>query len=293
MVNKTKLGYACINNSIDCTTNSTFRLRNYSKEKLIEKVHGNLDCFMRMLKWNNENHIYFFRLGSQLVPFASHSVCKLDWGKYFNEYFKMIGKYVKKNKMRISMHPDQFVIINALNKNIVKKSIKELEYHVKVLDLMGLDSTAKVTIHVGGVYGDKEKSIERFVSAYKKLPLRIKKRLVIENDHVSYSLKDCLEIHKQTNVPIVFDTFHHECLNNGEKMRDALLMAKETWKKKDGNIIVHYSSQKRGGAKGSHSESVNIRHYKKIMREIGKVNFDLMLEIKDKEKSLLKIRRGR
>ncbi|MFH0808326.1 MAG: UV DNA damage repair endonuclease UvsE [archaeon] len=285
-----RLGYACINTSLDCTSGSTFRLKSYSEEKLIEKVQSNLDCFMRILKWNVENDIYFFRLGSGLVPFASHPVCKFNWQEYFKEYFEMIGKYIRKNKIRVTMHPDQFVIINSASEKIIERSIMELKYHCEVLDLLGLGTDSKMTIHVGGVYGDKEKSIDRFVSSYKKLPLNIKKRLVIENDHVSYSLRDCLKIHKRTGVPVVFDTFHHECLNNGEGMREAVLLSKKTWKKSDGDLIVHYSSQKKGGRKGSHSESVDIRNFKKIMKEIGNLSFDLMLEIKDKEKSLLKIR---
>jgi len=285
-----RLGYACINTSLDCISGSTFRLNNYNEEKLIEKVQSNLDCFMRILKWNVENDIYFFRLGSGLVPFASHPVCKFNWQEYFKEYFEMIGKYIRKNKIRVTMHPDQFVIINSANEKIVERSVRELEYHCEVLDLLGLGTDSKMTIHVGGVYGDKDKSIDRFVSNYKKLPLNIRKRLVVENDHVSYSLKDCLEIHERTGVPIVFDTFHHECLNNGERMREAVLLSKKTWKKRDGNLIVHYSSQKKGGRKGSHSESVDVRNFKKIMKEIGNLSFDLMLEIKDKEKSLLKIR---
>jgi len=285
-----RLGYACINDSINCTTNSTFRLRNYSEEKLIEKVQDNLDCFMRILKWNVENDIKFFRLGSGLIPFASHDICKFDWKSRFKKNFQLIGNYIKKNEIRITMHPDQFVIINALNPDIVEKSIRELEYHCEILDLMNLDSRAKVLIHVGGVYGEKDKSIKRFISNYKKLPLKIKKRLVIENDHVSYSLKDCLDIHKKTGVPVVFDSFHHECLNNNESMKKAFSMAKKTWKKKDGNIVVHYSSQKKDGAYGSHSEAIDIEHYKKVLKDFGSKDFDLMLEIKDKEKSLLKIK---
>jgi UV DNA damage endonuclease len=246
---------------------------------------------MHILKWNLANDIYFFRLGSGLVPFASHPICKFNWQEYFKEYFEMIGKYIRKNKVRVTMHPDQFVVINSLSKGVVERSFKELEYHCEVLDLMGLGFDSKITIHVGGVYGNKDESIERFVSSYKKLSSRVKKRLVIENDHVSYSLRDCLEIHKKTGVPVVFDTFHHECLNNGEGMRESVLLAKKTWKKKDGDIVVHYSSQKKGGSKGSHSGSVDIKNFKKIMKEIGNVHFDLMLEIKDKEKSLLKIRK--
>ncbi len=281
-----KIGYACINNKIGCTSNSTFRLKSYSKERLIETVQNNLNCLRRILEFNVKHKLMFFRIGSQLVPFASHTICKYDWKKHFKDQFREIGDYIKKNKIRISMHPDQFVLINAKKKSIVKNSIKELDYHCYVLDLMKLDSTAKVQIHVGGVYGEKEKSIKRFISNYKKLPAKIRKRFIIENDHLSYSLKDCLEISKKTKVPVVFDSYHHECLNNRESFRQAVIKAKKTWKKKDGKLIVHYSSE--GERRGSHAQHINIKKFKEFIKETKGLDFDIMLEIKDKERSALK-----
>jgi len=147
-----KIGYPCINTRIGCTANSTFRLKNYSKENLIEKVTNNLNCLRKILEFNAKNNLLFFRISSDLVPFASHPVCRFDWVKHFKREFKEIGDYIKKNNIRISMHPDQFVLINAKDKDIVKRSIKELDYHCSVLDAMGLDGSAKVQIHVGGVY---------------------------------------------------------------------------------------------------------------------------------------------
>jgi UV DNA damage endonuclease len=280
-----KLGYACINNSIGCTANTTFRLKSYSEKNLIKKVGNNLDCLKKTLKFNVKHDLFFFRIGSQLVPFASHPICKFDWVKHFSGKFREIGVFIKAHYIRISMHPDQFVLINAKDRSIVKRSIKELDYHCSVLDAMNLDSTAKVQIHVGGVYGEKDKSIKRFIQNYKKLPSKIKKRFVIENDHNSYSLKDCLEINKKTNLPVVFDTYHHECLNNGESFREAILKAKKTWKKKDGKLIVHYSS---GGARrGSHAQHINMRKFNEFTKELNGLDFDIMLEIKDKEKSAL------
>jgi UV DNA damage endonuclease len=287
-----RIGYACINNSVDCTTSSTFRLRSFSDDKLIQKVQQNLNCFMKILEWNLKNDIYFFRLGSGLVPFASHPICKFDWMEYFKKDFEKIGKFVKKNKMRISMHPDQFVVINSLNNKIVDKSVREIEYHCDILDLMKLGDDAKITIHVGGVYGDKLSSMKRFVENYNKLSSRIRKRLIIENDHISYSLRDCLWISDKTGVPVVFDTFHHECLNNSESLRECVLSSRKTWKKKDGPIILHYSSQKKNGILGSHAENIDILDFSRVIGEIGDGNFDLMLEIKDKEKSLLKIKKN-
>jgi UV DNA damage endonuclease len=281
-----KIGYACINNRLNCTSNSTFRLKSYSKERLIDSVQNNLDCLRRILEFNIKNKLMFFRIGSQLVPFASHPICRYNWKKHFKKQFEEIGEYIKKHRIRISMHPDQFVLINAKKKRIVKNSIKEMDYHCSVLDLMKLDSTAKVQIHVGGVYGEKEKSIKRFISNYNKLPKKIKKRFIIENDHLSYSLKDCLEINKKTNIPVVFDSYHHECLNNGESFRKAVTAAKKTWKKKDGNLIVHYSSE--GERRGSHAQHINIKKFKEFIKETKGLDFDIMFEIKDKEKSALK-----
>lgn len=283
-----KLGYPCINQSIECTANSTFRLASYSRERFFSTVQNNLDCLQEILEWNVEKGFLFFRIGSPLIPFASHPICKIDWIKHFKKQLKEIGEYIKKHKMRISMHPDQFVLINAKDKKIVHNSVKELEYHCKLLDAMGLDSSAKVMIHVGGVYGDKEESIKRFIQNYKKLPAFVKNRFVIENDDRSYTLKDCLMIHKKTKIPIVFDQFHHECKNNGEPVKKAMKLAQSTWRKKDGLLIVHYSDPKKNGRIGSHSEHIDLTRFKKFIQETKNIDFDIMLEIKDKEKSALK-----
>lgn len=227
-----KIGYPCINNSVGCTVNSTFKLKNYSEENLINKVANNLSCLRKILEYNVTHNLLFFRISSDLVPFASHPICRFDWAKYFAKDFLEIGSFIKRHQIRISMHPDQFVLINAKDRGIVRRSVKELDYHCKILDFMGLDRSAKVQIHVGGMYQNKEKSIFRFIQNYKKLPIKIRRRLALENDHRSYSLKDCLLINKKINIPIIFDAYHHECLNNGESLHEGLIKAFKTWKKK-------------------------------------------------------------
>jgi UV DNA damage endonuclease len=283
-----KLGYPCINRSIGCTANHTFRLASYSREKLIETVEKNLDCLEKILRWNVANGFFFFRISSDIVPFASHPVCRFKWEKHFAKRFTSIGRLIKKSNMRISMHPDQFVLINSPDKNIVKRSFAELQYQAKVLDAMKLDQSAKIQIHVGGVYGEKERAIQRFVSNYKKLPLAIRRRLVVENDERLFSLKNCLSISSQTRIPVLFDSFHHEANNNGESIREAAMLASKTWKKKDGVLMIDYSSQAKGKRKGSHCESIDPKHFKRFIKETQSMDFDLMLEIKDKEKSAKK-----
>lgn len=282
-----KIGYACINNSIGCTTNSTFRLASYSEQRFQQTVENNLNCLLKLLEWNKQNNILFFRMSSDIIPFASHSVCEFDWKNHFSQKLKEIGNFVKQNNMRISMHPDQFVLINALNQDIVQRSIAELEYHCDFLDCLGLDKTAKVQIHVGGMYGNKKSAIQRFIEQYNKLPDKIKSRLVIENDDRLFSLTDCLEINKSTGIPILFDNFHHSCLNNGEPLPQAMALAAKTWKKQDGILMCDYSSQQQGERKGKHASTLDKEDFKKYLKQCNKIDRDIMLEIKDKEKSAL------
>jgi len=282
-----KIGYPCVNNSIDCTPNRTFRLRSYSPERLIETVEENLACLRKTLAFNLERGFLFFRIGSQLVPFASHPVCTFDWQNYFADQFCQLGEWIKAHNMRISMHPDQFVLLNALDKNIVKNSVAELAYHCQVLDLLGLDCTAKVQIHLGGVYGDRGAAKERFVAVYRQLPDFVRARLAIENDDHRFDLVDCFEVHEKTGIPVIFDSFHHECMSRGEAVQDALALATKTWADEDGVPITDYSSQKEDGRKGSHTHSIDLMHFRAYLRATQGIDFDIMLEIKDKEISAM------
>lgn len=283
-----KLGYPCINRSIGCTANHTFRLASYSETRLIDTVLENISCLKDILRFNLKNGLLFFRVSSDLVPFASHPVCTFDWRDHFKKEFLEIGRFIKDHGMRVSMHPDQFVLINSIKPEIAEKSVKELEYHAAVLDGMGLASDAKIQIHVGGIYGDKPAAIDRFFKRYRGLDRIIRKRLVIENDDRLYSLEDCLEIHEKTGIPVLFDSFHHSCLNNGETLKEAAIKASKTWGKKDGCLMMDYSEQEKGKRPGTHAGSIDIRTFKKFLNEIKGIDVDIMLEIKDKEKSALK-----
>ncbi|MBT8407634.1 MAG: UV DNA damage repair endonuclease UvsE [Deltaproteobacteria bacterium] len=283
-----KIGYPCINRGIGCTANSTFRLASYSEERLVQKVENNLDCLLKILQYNVQNGFYFFRISSDLIPFASHPVCTFDWAGHFWGQFRKVGDFIREHNIRISMHPDQFVVINSLKDDVVERSVEELEYHCTVLDKMALDSTAKIQIHVGGVYGDKRSATNRFIERYSFLSKSLKSRLVIENDDRSYSLEDCLSVHQKIGIPILFDTFHHQCLNNGETLRQGLQLSGSTWRKSDGIPMVDYSSQQRGQRPGSHAKTLKTATFRKFLHATGGLDFDLMLEIKDKETSAFK-----
>jgi UV DNA damage endonuclease len=285
-----RIGYPCINRTIDCTANSTFRLKSYSETRLKDSIKNNLVCLLKILQFNLEHKIFFFRISSDLVPFASHPINKLNWQKYFQEDFEEIGEFIFKNRMRISMHPDQFTLINSLKEEIFERSKKELIYHAEILDLMKLDNSAKIQIHVGGAYGDKQKSAERFITRFKELDDSVVRRLVIENDDKLYDLNDCLKINAQIQIPILLDVFHHR-LNSSATLskQECFKLAVKTWsEKRDGVPMVDYSSQKVNGSPRQHAETINIEDFDLFLKQTKPFDFDIMLEIKDKEESAMK-----
>jgi len=283
-----KIGYPCINLALDRKGNRTFRLKSYSEQRLKETLETNLECLEKILTYNKDNNILFFRITSDLVPFASHPICKYNWQEEFKSQFISIGNYIKKNKIRISMHPDQFIVLNSPDSKIVDRSMAELEYHAQILNLMNLDNTAKIQLHIGGVYKDKQKSMTRFVKNYEKLSEKITERLVIENDDRSYGVKDCLKLNELIGLPILFDYYHHEILNNNEELNDVLRDVETTWNEKDGIPMVDYSSQKPNERTGAHAEHIEMYDFSLFLLKTYPFDFDLMLEIKDKESSVLK-----
>jgi len=191
--------------------------------------------------------------------------------------------------MRISMHPDQFTLINSIREEIFERSRLELKYHAEVLDLMNLDFSAKVQIHVGGAYSDKPKSFERFVKRFGDLESSIRRRIVIENDDKLYDAGDCLKINAETRIPVLFDVFHHRLCNKTQLSDDYFERLVQTWdSSKDGLPMVDYSSQKLGGLAMQHADRLDLEDFDMFLKSTERFDFDVMLEIKDKEKSALK-----
>ena len=273
---------------MSANTNNTFRLTSYSESKIKNTIEKNFKEIFEILDYNIKNEIFFFRIGSSFVPFASHPICKFDWAGHFADDFEKVGKIIKKNKIRISMHPGQFILLNSKRHEVIEASIRELEYHAKLLGLMKLDNTAKIQIHVGFPQGDKEQAIRDFINNFQKLSDSVKKRLVIENDEHYFGVSECVEISKKLKIPIVFDTFHYSILNDGKSVRDAFDYISKTWKNKDGIPMLDYSSQQPKGRLGKHCSQMDSEDFQKIISNLSGREFDLMLEIKNKEKSAIR-----
>merc|ERR1711991_160395 len=103
----------------------------------------------------------------------------------------------------------------------------------------------KINIHIGGAYGDKEKSMERFCKNFERLPDSVKTRLTVENDDKAtmYSVTDLYEgVYCKIGIPIVFDYHHHRFCDGGLSEEDALEVAISTWI--DTVPVVHYSESR-------------------------------------------------
>ena len=285
-----KVGYPCVNETLPCSAAGTFRLASYSEERLVTTVAANLACLRQILEWNVAHGLLFFRMGSGIVPFGSHEVNTFPWQAHFKAEFQALGAYIRQHEMRISFHPDQFVVLNSPDPAIVQRSVAELVYQGSMLDLMELDGTAKLQIHAGGAYGDKGAALARWVETFQTLvPEAVKIRLVVENDDRLYSLRECLSLHDLTGVPILFDNFHHECLNHGEPMREALRLAAATWHPvRDGVLMMDYSSQAPGERRGKHTDTLVPELFRAFLADLDGLNVDMMLEIKDKEASAVR-----
>lgn len=284
------IGYACISLTTNARTNRKLLLKNFTEDTLKELIKDNLSDLMKILINNKKNNIFLYRISSDIIPLASHEINTFPWQRVFKNELLEIGNYIKRNNMRVSMHPGQYTVINSPKQDVVKNSISELRYHSDFLDALGVDYTNKIVLHIGGVYGDKISAIERFISNFIILPESTKQRLVIENDEKNFSLEDVLEISYRIDAPVIYDNLHNYCYgSNTLSHKEIYQLVSSTWKSKDGNIKVHYSEQDKNKKIGSHSQTINLKLFLDYYSDIKEFNPDIMLEVKDKDISSIKI----
>lgn len=283
------IGYACLTLAQPNISYRRCLQKNATKETLLEISKWNLDSLLKALDYNNDNDIKLFRISSDLIPFGSSPVNTLPWWEIYEEELTEIGNKIKKSNTRVSMHPGQYTVLNSPNEDVVLRSIKDLEYHTKILDSFHLNGEHKIILHVGGIYGDKEIAINRFKINYKELDESIKRRLIIENDDKCYNVDDVLNLGTTLGVPVVYDNLHNR-LNPYDlsKTDDYYIkLCSKLWKESDGKPKIHYSQQAPTKVNGSHSDSIELLEFLDFYHSIPK-DIDIMLEVKDKNISAIK-----
>jgi UV DNA damage endonuclease len=288
-----RIGYACINTRLP-SPNRTCRLKNATPEKILELSSANLSALERILEWNAAAGIQLFRITSDVIPFGSHKVNKLPWQRLLRSQCERLGHLIRQRALRVSMHPGQFTVLNSPRREVVESSVKELEYHADFLDALGVPESHKIVIHLGGVYDDKAQSLNRFIQNYRTLGAGVRARLVIENDERCYSIADALKVGQAVSAPVVFDVFHHSwnAALEPRPVRSIVQLAARTWKRRDGRPKIHYSNQWPGKPPGTHSKSISLKNFEEFYHQIADLDLDVMFEVKDKERSVLKVMRA-
>ncbi|KMQ49774.1 UV DNA damage endonuclease [Chitinispirillum alkaliphilum] len=284
-----RIGYVGVNTILP-SASKTFRLAGYSDERMIEVTRGNLSALREILQWNLDHDITLFRITSQLVPFGSHPVNSGLWQTALKKEFRQVGQFGTAHSMRLTMHPGQYTVLNTPNETFLTRSINDLQYHQTVLSMMGLDNSCKIILHGGGAYGDRETSLNILRLRVAQLPANIRARLVLENDERIFNAAEIWETCRQTGIPGVLDVFHHEILPSLEQVsiRELIIRFGDTWHGQRQKI--HYSDQAPGKNKGAHSESVDVTQFGRLYKEIYDLDLDIMIEAKDKQTSVLKLR---
>ena len=283
-----RIGYPCVSRLLGKSTNHTCRLNSATPERLKGLIEQNLNDMEAILAHNLEHGWRLFRIGSSVIPFGSHPVNQLAWWKHYGERLRKIGSYVHQHDIRLSFHPGQFTVLNSPDPDVVARAEEELIYSARFLDTMGMDYRHKVVIHLGGVYGDKAAAMFRLIESIDRLAPDVHSRLVIENDERNYSTSEALFVSEKAKVPVVFDNLHYSALPGEGTLNEILVGVFGTWGPDDGVPKVHFSSQEKKGRAGNHAEFADpteFREWVSRWSEIG--TFDLMLEVKAKDKALI------
>jgi len=203
-----------------------FQSGKYTREKISQTYHHNVDQHIKTFPYLIRNKINSFRLTSGLFPLweFNHEMVKAD--EILLSKLKTLGKLFTDNNIRVTCHPGQFTVLSSDSVNVVNNSIRELEYHAWVFDVMGLPLSSYAAINIHGGKADRSSNI---INVYRSLPDNIRLRLTLENDERCYNVGQLLDIHDRCGVSVVFDS-HHFTFNTGNmSFAEAFDDTRATW----------------------------------------------------------------
>ncbi|KAI1773006.1 UV-endonuclease UvdE [Hypoxylon cercidicola] len=270
-------------------------------QKYVEALGlANARDIVKMIRWNDKYGIKFMRLSSEMFPFASHEKYGYKLAPFASEVLAEAGRVAAELGHRLTTHPGQFTQLGTPRAEVVRNSIRDLEYHDEMLTLLRLpeqlNKDAVMILHMGGMFGDKAATLDRFRKNYAGLSPSVKARLVLENDDVSWTVHDLLPICEELNIPLVLDFHHHNIMFDKDQIREGTKDIMElypriraTWNRKGITMKMHYSEPC--------SEAITPRQRRKHRPRVMTLppcpdDVDLMIEAKDKEQAVFDLMRN-
>lgn len=303
-----RLGYACINMSLDLLTSRTAVVKTILGQparQAVAMLRGlalqNIRDLIEILRWNVEHGIRFFRITSNLFP---HMGNRALGGEIRSQYFQgnidfalpalaEVGRYARDNGIRLTFHSNPYCHLGSENPTVLYNTLFDLGIYARIVAAMGVRDSC-VILHGGGVYGDKHTTLVRIEKQMRALPLPIRRLIVFENDERHYNPMDLLPLCERLNVPFCFDVFHNAISADSVKVDRAFIaQVCATWIRRGLVPKFHLSEQERHGRFGAHSEYVQeIPAWMfRIARSIGYPYVDLMIEAKGKDLAVMRLRR--
>jgi UV DNA damage endonuclease len=269
------------------TTTATAMLRLEKRERLArlaDLCRLNADALLAALAYCAQHGIGAFRVNSQILPIRTHptagyAVAELPEGRAIEARFRECGAFAREHGLRLSFHPDQFVVLNSPNPDTLRHSLAELDYQAEVAEWIGADT---INVHGGGGYGDKTSALRALRTTIERLPEQVRSRLTVENDDRVYTPADLLPVCTDTGVPLVYDVHHHRCRPDGLTVEAATDAARQTWGERE--PLFHISSPLEGwdGPRPQrHHDYVDARDFPKPW-----LGWPLTVEVEAKAKEL-------
>ena len=293
-----RLGYACQNMVLKnqkVRANRRAIKRTFEEKGLAyigELVAQNLKDLHTILEWNHKHNIRVFRMSSDITPWGSeYEFTDLPNATEVMALFKKAGQYALDHDIRLSFHPGQFCVLASPKEHVVLNAISDLELHGRLMDalLQPRSHLAKINIHLGGAYGDKQQAAKTFCQNFTRLSDAVKSRLTVENDDRTnlFSTQELYDyVYTNTGIPIVFDFHHHAIHPDGLSEQAGLSLAFKTWRVRP---CTHYSESKQL----ERPKAILRAHSNLIYSKIPDhgLDFDCVVEAKGKEQAVLLHRR--
>jgi UV DNA damage endonuclease len=215
---------------------------------LSARILNNFEVTGEIIQYCHSSGFKGYRLSSGLTPVINHPDVDLSLAdlpnsdKIYSE-IATVKNIIKNTGVRISAHPSEYISLTNPNGNVVSNSIRDLEQHSEIFDLLDLPQShwSPLNIHCRQD-GEPDKVFQEFAKNYAKLSNSIKKRLVIEindNRDGTWHIPNLIKyFYDKLGLPITFDSLHQKFCHGSLTEEEAFHKAYNTW---DTTPLFHYS----------------------------------------------------